>query len=197
MKINEIITIASDVSSIYAYGTSEGAEKAWDTRGRGIKIYGGDKHPATAKALQSLLARLPSAHRKALDEGGHQFYLIRSVSNPKHLLAGGYTEHFEDRPNRTFIADHIGNNMVIGRALQREIIAHELGHAWEYDKASKADLDGWDDRNLAIRSSLSERAGDGVREHLAEAYRVYLTKPDRLKAKEPASYEFMQRMFGK
>lgn len=69
--------------TIAAYGTSEGAEKAWDTRGRGRK-----QRPLSDRAQRAIASYNPSTHAKrviAYDVQNKVAKALGSQSTPDHL----------------------------------------------------------------------------------------------------------------
>ena len=190
-----------------AYGTSQGAEEGWDTRGRGRKfpdrdvhIYDSGKWAKQKAIVQKIFDSLPETHKNLLRDQNLLVYLKpRALGvGPEGGLAGGVTQQSEHLPLMMMLPLKMGTSQFqadMGTGLFKEIVTHEFGHAFHYSGGMN-DQD-WKDYEEFYnpKTKLSERARSNIREHFAEAYQLYLRNPERLKKYEPETYKFMQKRF--
>jgi len=148
----------------------------------------GSKYPKELSKMKDIFDNLPESHKKLLHSTKLLTYVVTEVEKgDPDSYAGGYYEN--TTPPRIMLAVYLRKNMRNG--MMKEIYTHELGHAFE--KACKIDMNEFVklDSVQKGKSKLSERARENVREHFAEAYRIFVTRPESLKIKEPDVYAFL------
>lgn len=201
----EDFDIDAAVDDLVAYGTSEGVEKAWDTRGRGrahpnrdVHIYG-EKAPKERAVVQKIFDSLPERHKNLLRDQNLLVYVVnKPIKSPDGHIRGGYTEKSQDLPLKMKLPTSVslGNNSAsLSSGMFKEIATHEFGHA--FADSGGMNKDDWQKYGSIYneKSKLSDRARDGMEEHFAEAYGTYLRNPERLQRLEPAVYEFLKERF--
>ena len=150
------------------------------------------KWPKEAQKLQKIYNNLPDKIRRVINRVNPQTFVVTEVekSGPDSISGGYYEKHGEGIRPSLMIGKYMRKGMLNG--MMNEIFVHELGHVY-MDGISASVSDLMKLPSFQKKTKLSERAQYNPSEHFAEAFRIYVTRPESLKNKEPDVYDFLDK----